>query len=577
MTTPCECQEPGFCPRHRCEKTAHWHHLCRTRSDYFQLWEDARGPGQAPAAAILQHAPLRVRANPTVPRKMSVNGRHPEYPLKSAVVVISHNYGRFLAECLESVLAQTLPASEIMVIDDSSTDETPDIARQFADPSRCRHEAPAKGRSLASAKRQAEALEGRGIGYLRVTCRNVHQARRAGFEATTADVVCFLDADDLLPPDYLAEGLKAFSHPAIGVVYSDMELFGESVGRRNFSAEFDRAKLERDNFIHAGSLVRREALRLSRAFEQTIDPLLTQGDWFLWRQVLRDGWTAAKQSALYGYRQHGANWTGLMKQATREYFEYAGLAYETVTLFIPLSGRARLWPDLAAFLDRQTWPHGQTRLVLMDTSQNENFSATLRNWTASCDYPDVRHVRFAAARPGIADDDRHDLETREEVRIAVARIYNRLAREAATDYVWVVEDDVLPPDDACVRLLRGFDSDTVSVSGMYLSRFDGLPCAWDRNDNHFPSPGAGVQAISGTGFGCIVLRGGVLRNTVFQATGDYDYVFHQQRQTAGLKAKIDWRVVCQHRALDGQWNDHPRAPERAVNHHSIGVRTDQVT
>jgi hypothetical protein len=44
--TPCDCPSAGFCPRHRCEKSAAGHQLCQTRPDYFQLWEDGRGPGQ---------------------------------------------------------------------------------------------------------------------------------------------------------------------------------------------------------------------------------------------------------------------------------------------------------------------------------------------------------------------------------------------------------------------------------------------------------------------------------------------------------------------------------------------------
>jgi hypothetical protein len=44
--TGCECEQPGWCPRHQCEKTEHWHMLCRTQRDYFQLWEQGRGPGQ---------------------------------------------------------------------------------------------------------------------------------------------------------------------------------------------------------------------------------------------------------------------------------------------------------------------------------------------------------------------------------------------------------------------------------------------------------------------------------------------------------------------------------------------------
>ncbi|QDU39657.1 hypothetical protein Mal4_40030 [Maioricimonas rarisocia] len=44
--TQCVCSGPGFCRRHQCRKTLHWYRLCRMRADYFQLWEQGRGPGQ---------------------------------------------------------------------------------------------------------------------------------------------------------------------------------------------------------------------------------------------------------------------------------------------------------------------------------------------------------------------------------------------------------------------------------------------------------------------------------------------------------------------------------------------------
>lgn len=44
--TSCECRQPGFCERHRCQKNEHWFWLCQTREDYFGLWEEGRGPGQ---------------------------------------------------------------------------------------------------------------------------------------------------------------------------------------------------------------------------------------------------------------------------------------------------------------------------------------------------------------------------------------------------------------------------------------------------------------------------------------------------------------------------------------------------
>jgi hypothetical protein len=46
QSTNCECLVAGWCGRHKCRKTEHLWMLCRTRSDYFRLWEEGRGPGQ---------------------------------------------------------------------------------------------------------------------------------------------------------------------------------------------------------------------------------------------------------------------------------------------------------------------------------------------------------------------------------------------------------------------------------------------------------------------------------------------------------------------------------------------------
>jgi len=55
--TGCICTTPGFCERHKCRKSEHWLHLCQTRPDYFQAWEEGRGPGQ-----IAERKPLAARA-----------------------------------------------------------------------------------------------------------------------------------------------------------------------------------------------------------------------------------------------------------------------------------------------------------------------------------------------------------------------------------------------------------------------------------------------------------------------------------------------------------------------------------
>src|SRR5262249_5732108 len=83
-------------------------------------------------------------------------------PPAVAVTLTSHAYGRFLTESIESALSQSLRPADVLVVDDASTDETPDVAARYAD---------------------------RGVRYLRVEHQNVHKARMDGLAATKAPFV----------------------------------------------------------------------------------------------------------------------------------------------------------------------------------------------------------------------------------------------------------------------------------------------------------------------------------------------------------------------------------------------------
>jgi glycosyltransferase involved in cell wall biosynthesis len=99
-----------------------------------------------------------------------------------SVVVTCYNYGRFVAAAIESALQQTHPAFEIIVVDDGSTDESPEIIKRFE--TRVRSIRQPNGGAMSAYNR--------------------------GFAATTGDVVVFLDADDLLKPELLAELTRAW-------------------------------------------------------------------------------------------------------------------------------------------------------------------------------------------------------------------------------------------------------------------------------------------------------------------------------------------------------------------------------
>lgn len=124
-----------------------------------------------------------------------------------SVVVTNHNYGRFLAECLESALAQTHEAVEIVVVDDASTDDSAEVLRAF----------------------------GSRVRVLFETCGGQAGAANAGLAASTGDVVIFLDADDVLLPSAAARAAAVLATPDAVKVHwpvETMDVSGKLLGGR---------------------------------------------------------------------------------------------------------------------------------------------------------------------------------------------------------------------------------------------------------------------------------------------------------------------------------------------------------
>jgi PAS domain-containing protein len=349
------------------------------------------------------------------------------------------------------------------------------------------------------------------------------------------DHVVLLDGRTLLGRDWIVSACAALTD-GVGAVYSDHELLTTG-GRTQYPDQVMGDDLARSGLEAPTLLVRRSALVEAWQPGDSLSGLL--------RKLSRNGWQIRKHAVAVLFRGGG----------DASYFARQELARETMTLFIPLAGRESLWRELRRFLDRQTWPHSQLRLILCDTSQDEQFARLVRDWISRSDYPDVRHLRFAPGTKGLADLPRDQQIV--AVNEAMCRIYNQLRQCLTTDYVWVLEDDVVPPDDVLPRLMQSFDEHTASVCAPYRSRFDGWYLVWSRErlgDNGVhqltkPLPDSPqVHEIRGSGFGCVVLRAEVLRQHIFHLPGQdrwYDVRFF--RDLPGRwKRKVDWSCECRH-------------------------------
>lgn len=399
-----------------------------------------------------------------------------------AVVIPCHNYGAYLAQCVESVLTQSHRPAEVVIVDDASDDHTAEVAGTFA---------------------------ARGVRYMRIEAGNVHEARRAGYAATAAAFLCFLDADDWIDPNYLAEAVRILAADwRCVLVHSDLHKFGDATGVQRFPERVTLEDIQRDNRIHAGSVVRRSSLRVSQALDRP-SHVNTHADWTLWKRVLALGGYATKSPAVYHYRRHA---TSMMKASKElEWFDQAATAEDRITIVTPLAGRRDAWRELSAFFERQTWPHSQTALILADTSGDPEFNRIVRDWAAASDYADVRVMQFEAGAKGLADQERAGRPAVQwAVNEALCRIWSRIAEAADTPWSWTVEDDVIPPDDAAERLLRAFTPAVDAVCGPYRSRFSDNYIAI-RAGKLATQRGEGIEPVDSAGFGCCMFRSAVLR------------------------------------------------------------------
>jgi glycosyltransferase involved in cell wall biosynthesis len=115
-----------------------------------------------------------------------------------SVIIPAYNYARYLREAIDSVFAQTYPALELIVVDDGSTDDTPDVVAAY----------------------------GNRIRAIRQQNQGVSAARNSGIAAARGEYVSFLDADDLWHPQKLELQMARFdASPNLGLVYCGAESF----------------------------------------------------------------------------------------------------------------------------------------------------------------------------------------------------------------------------------------------------------------------------------------------------------------------------------------------------------------
>jgi len=124
-------------------------------------------------------------------------------PPQVSVIIPTYNRAGCLREAVDSVLAQKFRGFELIVVDDGSTDETPQLLREY----------------------------GSSIRMLRQENRGVSAARNAGIAASRGELIAFLDSDDAWLPGKLARQVEFFRQNPEILICQTEELWVKN-GRR---------------------------------------------------------------------------------------------------------------------------------------------------------------------------------------------------------------------------------------------------------------------------------------------------------------------------------------------------------
>jgi glycosyltransferase involved in cell wall biosynthesis len=248
-----------------------------------------------------------------------------------SIIISSFNYERFLADAIDSALSQTWPATEVIVVDDGSTDGSRAVIERYG------------------AQMQAVFKSNGGQG----------SALNAGFARCRGDVVLFVDSDDALLPGAVERVVSAMADPAVVKVQwcaAEIDELGKLTGRTVPALSLPRGDL-RDRVVRDGPYGYHwpptSANAWSRALLERILPMpepsfTTCPDLYLAALAPLYGLIECVEEPLSLWRKHVANYSWRDDFATRV---QEGIERDECTMSAVVSHARRL--GLAA--DRQAW------------------------------------------------------------------------------------------------------------------------------------------------------------------------------------------------------------------------------
>lgn len=200
---------------------------------------------------------------------------------KVSIIITAHNYAEFLPRCLESAFKQTYDNYEIIVVDDGSTDETPEILQE------------AKINSTETLR--TLRLEGEGL----------PTACNEGIKTADGEYIVRLDADDYFDENLLTvEANYLDANQDINLVFPDyytVDRDGDILDHVRLMRVNDEVELLNRSPLAAGAMYHREAWKQIGGYSEYLD---YQEDYDFWIRFINEFDVRNVNLPLMYYRQH---------------------------------------------------------------------------------------------------------------------------------------------------------------------------------------------------------------------------------------------------------------------------------